>query len=436
MARLTNIGESYSYPNPFTRPITNPITSSITEEEWKQLYPLIKKLVNGEKTSDGDFEINDVDINRIETLKIEKSTGLRINSESLKKITYIKNEFIEKIKKDYPELTELAAEMARLIGRHMCYHEDLSDFVGYTNKIYDLISIIILTEGNTKYVNQYNQAVQEIQDVYKMWDRNYGYVKNNDVTVIRIMKRFYEHMKDKNIPLKSPSEVENDKSREKFEKEFYEEKECASNKMKFDYTESIEDEQLRIRQIGDDILRQFPNLGDYAYEIAKMEPKYGKKYSAKDMLEIIPDLGEFAYVLEKVEPPFSINLDEESKNKLLNCVCRRFGKIWSLYYLDMVFKKISLFRAKLNRYNNIIMMTSSDPRFANEYKDAINSYQRDVLGMGHGLWEWQTYSQKDENCEFAVNILLKQLNEHINDKSKPLLSSIEASGIQLISKHK
>ncbi len=107
----------------------------------------------------------------------------------------------EDILSDYPRLGELAmvaASMEEPFGR---VHEDYELFSNQENEINRLIDIVIVTEGKDEYQEEYRKACNDLEESYQSWKRNFPYANPKEQSAYVVMQRFYEHQKDKKIPL-------------------------------------------------------------------------------------------------------------------------------------------------------------------------------------------------------------------------------------------
>ena len=270
---------------------------------------------------------------------------------------------VEDILREYPNLGNLATEAAKLEKPFGAVHEDYSLFSYAANCINRLIDIVIVTEGKPEYQDEYEKACKELIESYNSWRRNFTYSNPEEQAEYVVMQRFFEHMKDSNARLITVKEA-SDIIRAEYEEEKKRIQWQVDHTMKYEYTAYYENEDDRIKAIVEDILREYPNLGNLATEAAKLEKPFGAVHE---------DYSLFSY---------------DS-----NCI---------------------------NRLIDIVMVTEGKPEYQEEYEKASED-----LMASYNRWRRNfTYSNPEEQPEYLV---MQAFFEHIKDNSKPLITIKEAS---------
>lgn len=151
----------------------------------------------------------------------------------------------EDILREYPNLGSLAIEAAKLEKPFGRVHEDYDQFSNYENHINRLIDIVIVTEGNPKFKEEYKKACQDLLKSYNSWRKNFTYANPEEQSVYLVMQTFSKHMENDEIPLITVNQASIEQAKKRKEKE------------------------LKAKA---DILRsQFPKLGKIADEVIKLE---------------------------------------------------------------------------------------------------------------------------------------------------------------------
>ena len=76
--------------------------------------------------------------------------------------------------------------------------------------------------------------------------------------------------------------------------------------MKYEYTAYIKNDEARYKLIAEDILSEYPNLGDLAYEAAKLEKHFGRVHE---------DYWEFADYENKINRLIDIIIVTDGKSE-------------------------------------------------------------------------------------------------------------------------
>lgn len=134
--------------------------------------------------------------------------------------------------------------------------------------------------------------------------------------------------------------------------------------MNYNYTAYYESEEERIKAISEDILREYPNLGNLAIEAAKLEKPFGR---------VIDDYAQFS--------------EQE------NCI---------------------------NRLIDIVIVTEGKPEFQAEYMKACQDLMENYESWKHNF----TYANPEEQ---SVYLVMQRYNKHMHDKSVPLITVKEAT---------
>lgn len=197
----------------------------------------------------------------------------------------------EDILKEYPNLGTLAIEAAKLEKPFGRVHEDYWQFSDQENHINRLIDIVIVTEGKQEFQNEYKKACEDLLRNYDSWERNFTYANPDEQSVYMVMQKFYEHMKDKSVPLMTFEEA----SRE--QKERY--------------------KKRKLKEKADMLRIQFPKLGKVADEVIKLEDESGIwiRFQENDIIRLVSiiklienreDYGEvYAEVLKQLREMYS-----------------------------------------------------------------------------------------------------------------------------------
>ena len=134
--------------------------------------------------------------------------------------------------------------------------------------------------------------------------------------------------------------------------------------MNYNYTAYYKTEEERINAITEDILREYPKLGEFAREAAKLEQPFGRVHEDYDQFS-----------------------DQENH---------------------------------INRLIDIVIVTEGKPEFQNEYKKAC-----DDLIKNYQSWRRNfTYANPEEQ---SVYLVMQKFNEHLNDENQPLMTVKEAT---------
>ncbi len=107
----------------------------------------------------------------------------------------------EDILREYPNLGVLAVEAAKLEKPFGRVHEDYELFSDQENQINRLIDIVIVTEGKTEYQAEYQKACEDLIKSYQSWLSNFSYANPEEQSVYLVMQKFYEHQRNKEVPL-------------------------------------------------------------------------------------------------------------------------------------------------------------------------------------------------------------------------------------------
>ena len=121
------------------------------------------------------------------------------------------------------------------------------------------------------------------------------------------------------------------------------------------------------------ILREYPSLGELAYEAAKMEKPFGRNHE---------DYDDFAQ-----------------------------------------------YENKINRLINIVMVTENKEEFKPEFKKACEELHKNIQGWENGFG----YANKEQQPAY---ILAERFYAHMKDKEKPLITFNEATQIAQNKKNK
>lgn len=134
--------------------------------------------------------------------------------------------------------------------------------------------------------------------------------------------------------------------------------------MDYNYTAYYKTEEERIGAIKEDILREYPNLGELAIEAAKLEKPFGRVHEDYDQFS-----------------------NQENR---------------------------------INRLIDIVIVTEDKPEFQVEFNKACHD-----LIENYESWRRNfTYSNPKEQ---PIYLVMQKFNEHMNDKSKPLMTANEAT---------
>ena len=138
--------------------------------------------------------------------------------------------------------------------------------------------------------------------------------------------------------------------------------------MKYEYTAYIKNDEARYKLIAEDILSEYPNLGDLAYEAAKLEKPFGRVHE---------DYWEFA--------------DYENK---------------------------------INRLIDIIIVTDGKSEYQEEYNKALKDIQTQFENWKRGF----SYANPHEQEPYRV---METLAKHLKDSSVKLITFNEAREMKL-----
>ena len=271
----------------------------------------------------------------------------------------------EEILSEYPNLGDLAIKAAKLETPFGRVHEDYDWFSDQENHINRLIDIVIVTEGKPEYAFEYEKACEDLEKNYRSWQNNYTYASPEDQIVSLIMQRYYEHKKDKSMPLITYKEACEIKTK-KYEEERRLHKWKMDHTMKYDYTAYYKTDEERIMAISDDILREYPKLGDLATEAAKLETPF-----------------------VRVHEDYDLFIEQENH---------------------------------INRLIDIIIVTEGKPEYVSEYEKACGDLEKNYHSWGSNY----TYASPEEQIVYLV---MQRYYEHKNDKGKPLITYKEAQKI-------
>lgn len=266
---------------------------------------------------------------------------------------------------EYPNLGELAYEAAKMERPFGRVNEDYWGFADYENRINRLIDIIIVTDGKPEYQNEYNKALSDIKNQFAGWKSGFTYANPEEQVVYMVMESLAKHLKDNSIPLITFNEayaIKTKEAQERYLRAQYE----REHTMKYDYTSHIKNDEERAEFIAKDILREYPNLGELAYEAAKMERPFGGVHE---------DYWGFA----------------DCENRI-------------------------------NRLINIVIVTEGKEEFEEEYKKACEDLHKNIQGWKRGF----TYANPQEQ---AAYILAERFYEHMKNDEKPLITFNEANEI-------
>ena len=134
--------------------------------------------------------------------------------------------------------------------------------------------------------------------------------------------------------------------------------------MNYNYTAYYETDEERINAIAEDILREYPNLGNLAIDAAKLEQPFGRAHE---------DYAQFS--------------DDENH---------------------------------INRLIDIVIVTEGKPEFQEEYKKA-----REDLLESYSRWRRNfTYANPEEQ---SVYLVMQKFNEHLENKEIPLITVNQAT---------
>jgi hypothetical protein len=266
---------------------------------------------------------------------------------------------------EYPNLGELAYEAAKLERPFGRVHEDYWDFADYENHINRLICIIIVTDGKSEYKNEYSKALKEIKNEFQYWERGFTYANPKEQSAHMVMERLAQHLKDSSVPLITFNDAYDIKTK-KAEQKRIEEQYIRDHTMKYEYTSYIKSDEERINFIAKDILREYPTLGELAYEAARLERPFGRVHE---------DYWDFA--------------DYENH---------------------------------INRLINIVIVTEDKEEFQEEHKRACKQLHENIQCWKRGF----TYANPEEQPAY---ILAQRFYEHMRDGEKPLITFNQAHEI-------
>ena len=291
---------------------------------------------------------------------------------------YIKNEeerykmIAEDILSDYPNLGDLAYEAAKLERPFGSHHIDYSGFAENENRINRLIDIIIVTDGKSEYQAEYNKALNDIKKEFENWRYGFTYANPEEQLAYMVMETLAKHLKDNSVKLITFNDAQDIKLKE------YEEKQRKAqyerdHTMEYKYTSHIKDKEERANFIAKDILREYPDLGDLAYEAAKMERPFGGVHE---------DYWDFA--------------DYENR---------------------------------INRLINIVIVTEGKEEFKKEYNKACKDLAKNIQGWKNGF----CYANPQEQ---AAYIVAERFYDHMDDEEIELVTFNQASEIAQAKRNK
>ncbi len=270
------------------------------------------------------------------------------------------------MKREYPNLGELAYEAAKMETPFGRVHEDYDQFSHEENVINRLINLVIVTEGKPEYQEEYERACNKLVEYYGYWQRGFTYANPDEQEVYYIMQAFYAHQENPSVQLitfKQAKDIKWQKREEEDRKRQW----VIDHTMQFGYTAYYDTEEERIEAIVTDMKREYPNLRELAYEAAKMETPFGRVHE---------DYDQFSHQ-ENV----------------------------------------------INRVINIIIVTEGKPEYQEEYERACNTL-RDYY------YSWTkafTYANPEEQ---EVYLVMEAFNQHQVDPSIPLMTYKEAGIVQ------
>ena len=282
---------------------------------------------------------------------------------------YIKNDearykvIAEDILSEYPNLGELAYEAAKLEKPFGRVHEDYWEFADYENKINRLIDIIIVTDGKNEYQEEYNKALKEIKTQFENWKNGFCYANPQEQEAHRVMETLEKHLKDNSVKLITFNEAREMKLKEAQER-YLKAQYKKEHTMQYEYTSYIKNDEERAKFIAKDILREYPKLGDLAYEAAKMEKPFGGAHE---------DCWEFA--------------DYENR---------------------------------INRLINIVIVTENKDEFKEEYERACKDLIKNIQGWKNGF----CYANPQEQAAYVV---AERFFNHMKDDEVELVTFNQAT---------
>jgi hypothetical protein len=181
----------------------------------------------------------------------------------------------EDILTDYPRIGDLAYEEAKLEVPFGRVNEDYMDFADYENSVNRLICIIKVLDGKSEYRDEFKKAVNDITKEYEYWRAAFPYANPEDNNVYLVMQSLIRHSQDKSQPILTFKDI-NEQRRIEREEERRRQEEIRNHTMRYDYTAYAKSDEERYDMIAKDILREYPNLKELAYEAAKMETPFGR----------------------------------------------------------------------------------------------------------------------------------------------------------------
>ena len=108
---------------------------------------------------------------------------------------------VEDMKREYPRLGELLVEAAKMEEPFGQRHEDYDEFSRQENHLNRLIDIIILTEDNEEFKEEYEKACKDFMDYYHSWRHCFSYANPEQQEAYVVGETFLKHRYDKSIPL-------------------------------------------------------------------------------------------------------------------------------------------------------------------------------------------------------------------------------------------
>ena len=275
------------------------------------------------------------------------------------------NKIAQDILTDYPNLGNFAYEAAKLERPFGRVNEDYWGFADYENRINRLIDIIIVTEGKPQYEEEYNNALEDIRNQFRYWQAGFTYANPEEQVTYMVMQTLEEHLKNKSVKLLTFNDVCNIKIKEREEKAARA-KYIRDHTMEYKYTSNIKDAEERAQFVAKDILREYPNLGELAYEAAKLERPFGRVHE---------DYWDFA--------------DYENQ---------------------------------INRLVNIVIVTENNDELKAEYERACQQLHNSIEAWNDAF----SYANAKDQ---AAYILAERFYEHMKDNSKELITFNQAHEI-------
>ena len=164
---------------------------------------------------------------------------------------------------EFPKLGYLSKKAAQMETPFGNPNQDYERISQYENQINRLINIIIITENNQEYLNEYDKAVNDMIEAYQNWKTNYTYANPESTPTYLVFQTFKTHIMNPIIPLLTLDQATSLQKRKK-------------------YNENI-------RRKAELLRKEYPFLGPIAEQEIQYELDSGVwlKYQENDLIQLV-----------------------------------------------------------------------------------------------------------------------------------------------------